>query len=186
MNAAGGPLRAAVFFDRDGVLNQAEVRDGQPYPPRDAAAMLICPEAAAAIQALKAAGYLCLCVTNQPDVARGLRTLANVRAMNERVRRELALDDLSVCLHDDHDHCACRKPKPGLLLEAAAKWGLDLGRCWMIGDRAGDVEAGRAAGCRTIFLNRDYREAPPAPPADHSRRTLSEAVAVILAGQLTA
>lgn len=181
MNRTGvSVFRKAVFFDRDGVLNQAEVRAGKPCPPHDAEDMIIYPEAISAINYLKEAGYLCLCVTNQPDVARGTRTLANVLAMNERVWRELSLDDLSVCLHDNHHNCACRKPKPGMLIEAADKWGLNLDLCWMIGDRAGDIGAGRSAGCRTIFLERNYRESPPEPPADYNCRTLAEAAAIIL------
>jgi transaldolase len=173
-------LRPAVFLDRDGVLNMTEVRDGKPFPPADAESLIIIPEAAEALGALKVCGFVLVCVTNQPDVARGTRSLANVEAMNRKVRDLLPLDDLWVCLHDNNDHCPCRKPKPGMLLAAAEKWSIDLAQSWMIGDRAGDVAAGQAAGCRTVFLDRGYDEARPIPAADYTCQELGPAAAHIL------
>lgn len=172
-------MKPAVFFDRDGVLNQAVVREGKPYPPVDAEALAITPGAGELLADLKRADFTLICVTNQPDLARGTRTLENVMAMNKKICDMLPLDDLLVCLHDNSDHCACRKPKPGMLLEAAQKWGLDLDRSWMIGDRAGDIAAGRAAGCRTIFLDFNYAEAGPSPAPDFTAANLNEAVALI-------
>jgi D-glycero-D-manno-heptose 1,7-bisphosphate phosphatase len=99
--------------------------------------------------------------------------------MNRRVLTELRLDDLFMCPHDQADRCPCRKPEPGLLLAAARKWEVDLPRSWMIGDRAGDVAAGRAAGCRTVFLDLGYAEPGPEPPADHTCRDLTEAAALV-------
>jgi D-glycero-D-manno-heptose 1,7-bisphosphate phosphatase len=171
--------RRAVFFDRDGVLNQAVVKDGKPYPPLDAQSLVLTAGAAGLMMELKELGFFLICVTNQPDVARGVRSLSEVEAMNEKVRFSLMLDDLFCCPHDDSDSCQCRKPKPGLLLQAAEKWALDLPNGWMVGDRAGDVKAGQAAGCQTIFLDMDYLEPKPAPPANHTCRSLSEAVHII-------
>lgn len=153
--------RRAVFLDRDGVLNLAVVREGKPYPPNDAGSLEVFPDAANSLQAIKERGFLCICVTNQPDVARGRRTLANVTAMNAKVQNSLPLDDLYTCLHDGPDMCDCRKPKPGMLLNAAAKWHIDLEHSYMIGDRAGDMQAGAAAGCANIFIDHGYAEAPP-------------------------
>lgn len=144
--------RRAVFLDRDGVLNEAVYVDDKSYPPADAEALEIVSGAVEAVARLHDAGYLCICVTNQPDVARGTRTRENVEAMNNKVREALGLDDLFVCLHDNGDGCACRKPKPGMLLAAAEKWGIDLLKSWMVGDRMTDVEAGKAAGCRPILI----------------------------------
>ena len=172
--------KAAVFFDRDGVLNKAVIKDGKPFPPADAESLVITPGAAERLNALKSRGFVLVCVTNQPDVARGGRTLSNVEEMNHKVRTHLPLDDLLTCFHDGSDNCDCRKPKPGMLLEAAGRWNLDLARSWMIGDRAGDIGAGRAAGCRTIFLDFDYAEPRPAPEADFTCRSLDEAAAVIM------
>jgi transaldolase len=175
-----GSLRRAVFLDRDGVLNRAEVRAGRPYPPADAGAMDFFPEAAGLLAELKAGGFVLLCVTNQPDVARGTRTPENVRAMNARALSELPLDGLYACLHDGPDGCGCRKPKPGMLLRGAAEHGLDLAGSFMVGDRAGDVGAGRAAGCVTVFIDRGYSETRPEPPADYTVASLAEAVASII------
>lgn len=141
--------------------------------------MVIVPGALNCVQGLKQAGYICICVTNQPDYARGTRSLENITAMNARVLAELPLDDLFVCLHDNADNCACRKPKPGMLLEAARKWGIDLTKSWMVGDRAGDIEAGHAAGCRTIFLDQGY-DRPKAIKADFVCENITMALNIIL------
>ncbi|MDR0356610.1 MAG: HAD-IIIA family hydrolase [Deltaproteobacteria bacterium] len=178
-------LRKAVFFDRDGVLNQAVVENGRPRPPADVRDMVITRGASGVMFELKELGFALICVTNQPDVARGTQTLANVKAINDRVKFELALDDLFVCLHDDADECSCRKPKPGLILSAAEKWNIDLPSSWMVGDRAGDVLAGRAAGCRTIFIDFGYAEAKADPPADYVCGSLVEAGRIIKKASLT-
>ena len=172
-------MRKAVFFDRDGVLNQAVVVDGRPRPPADAQSLAVTVGAVGLLLSLKELGFTLICVTNEPDVARGTRTEENVRSMNDKVRFELALDDLFVCPHHDSDGCDCRKPKPGMLLRAADKWSIDLPFSWMGGDRAGDVGAGRAAGCRTVFIDYGYAEPKPAPPADFACRSLVEAVNII-------
>lgn len=114
--------------------------------------MRFIPGAADAVAMLRAEGWLCIGVTNQPDVARGTRTEANVDAMNARAVAELGLDDMYVCLHDNADDCACRKPKPGMVLAAAEKWNIDRAISWMVGDRESDIEAGRAGGCRTMRI----------------------------------
>lgn len=172
-------MKAAVFLDRDGVLNIPVVRDGRPYPPADAESLVITDGAGEALLELRRMGFMLICVTNQPDIARGARPLNEVEAVNRKVLEKLSLDDLFMCPHDNLDRCHCRKPKPGLLREAARKWGLDLTRSWMIGDRAGDVAAGRAAGCRTIFIDLDYAEPKPEPVADHTCRSLPEAAVLI-------
>jgi D-glycero-D-manno-heptose 1,7-bisphosphate phosphatase len=169
----------AVFLDRDGVLNQAVVVDGRPRPPADAQSLAIAVGAKSLLLGLKELGFVLICVTNQPDVARGTRTMENVQAMNDKVRFELPLDDLLFCPHDAADQCGCRKPKPGLLVAAADKWGIDLPSSWMVGDRAGDVGAGRAAGCRTVFIDLGYDEPKPSPTADFVCRSLAEAGNII-------
>ncbi|MDR2460388.1 MAG: HAD-IIIA family hydrolase [Deltaproteobacteria bacterium] len=173
-------LQRGVFFDRDGVLNEALLKDGKPYPPADAESLVVVPGARELLLSLKNKGFILICVTNQPDVARGSRTLDNVIAMNEKVRNFLPLDDLLVCIHDNIDNCDCRKPKPGMLVKGAKEFGLDLSRSFMVGDRASDIGAGRAAGSRTIFLDFDYNEPKPNPPADFTCFSLNEAVEIIL------
>ena len=137
----------AVFLDRDGVINANLVRDGKPVAPTTLDEFRIFPDAAAAAQRLKDAGFLLIVVTNQPDVRTGLTPKATMEAMHDRIRALMPIDDFEICLHTDADNCACRKPKPGLLLQAAAKHGIDLSGSIMVGDRWRDVLAGQAAGC---------------------------------------
>jgi D-glycero-D-manno-heptose 1,7-bisphosphate phosphatase len=150
--------RKAVFFDRDGVLNEAIVREGKPYPPKSLSEVRLVEGAVDGCRLLKNAGYLLIGVTNQPDVARGNTQKAVVEEINNHIRSQMALDDFRVCYHDDADGCSCRKPSPGLLLDASKKWGIDLGSSVMVGDRWKDVQAGVRAGCRTVFLDRGYDE----------------------------
>jgi D-glycero-D-manno-heptose 1,7-bisphosphate phosphatase len=171
--------RRAVFLDRDGVLNRAVVREGRPYPPARLAELELMPDAEPACTLLRAGGFLLILVTNQPDIARGAQTLQHVDEINRYLQRELQLDDLRVCPHDDSNHCACRKPSPGLLIQAASCWHIDLAESFMVGDRWRDVEAGRRAGCRSVFIDYDYREKRPAG-ADYEAHDLFEAAAWIV------
>jgi D-glycero-D-manno-heptose 1,7-bisphosphate phosphatase len=173
-------LGRGVFFDRDGVLNKALVLDRLPFGPVDASHLEIMEGAKECLIELKHLGFSLICVTNQPDVSRGTRTAENVQSMNAKVKEHLPLDALYCCLHDNHHNCECRKPKPGMLLKGAKEFGLDLGKSFMIGDRAGDVEAGRRAGTTTIFIDYDYIEKKPNPPADFTCQSLKEAVRYIL------
>lgn len=171
--------RRAVFLDRDGVINQAVVRDGRPYPPESPDDLQVLPGVADALGRLKQAGYLLIVVTNQPDVARGTQERAVVEAMHARLASMLPIDEFRACYHDDADDCVCRKPRPGMMLDAARQHGLDLAASTVVGDRWRDVEAGRRAGCRTIFIDRDYRERRP-DDADFVVRSLAEAADYIL------
>jgi D-glycero-D-manno-heptose 1,7-bisphosphate phosphatase len=177
MSAGGG--RRAVFLDRDGVLNRAVVRDGKPYPPATLEEFEVLPGVPEALRRLHAAGFLLIGATNQPDVARGTQDRAVVEAMNARLLAETPMTEILVCYEDGDDHPR-RKPNPGLLLDAAQTYGIDLPASFMIGDRWRDVEAGRRAGCRTVFLDRGYRERRPDPPADHTTTELPAAVAWVL------
>ena len=128
--------------------------------------------------ALRAAGFKTIVVTNQPDVATGKQQRAVVDSINRHMLDTLALDDVRVCWHVDADGCDCRKPKPGLLLDAARDWRIDLARSFMVGDRWRDVEAGRAAGCRTVLIEAGYAE--KRVEADFSVASLAEACGIIL------
>src|SRR5882724_6483532 len=129
------PVRSAVFLDRDGVINQAIVRHGVPHPPHDVTECVLLPGVHEACQMLWAADYLLIVVTNQPDVARGLQSHKRVEAINVWVQRMLPIQQVLTCYHDNADRCECRKPKPGLLLQAAHRWGIALPRSVMVGDR---------------------------------------------------
>jgi D-glycero-D-manno-heptose 1,7-bisphosphate phosphatase len=167
--------RRAVFLDRDGVLNEPVVVDGHPLPPDSVADVVLTRGAERACEALREAGFLLIVVTNQPDIARGTRDRAAVDAINDELRRRLGLDDVLVCPHDDGDGCSCRKPRPGLLLDAGERWRIGLADSVMVGDRWRDIEAGRGAGCRTVLVARDYRERP-ATGADLVVGALEDAV----------
>ncbi len=174
-------LRDAVFLDRDGVLNRAPVRGGKPYSPATLADMEIAADAPHALRALKAVGLLLIGITNQPDVARGTQQRPVVESINRALRDALPLDDLLVCYHDDRDRCECRKPRPGLLLQAAATHGINLKSSFMIGDRWRDVGAGRGAGCTAILIDHGYAESWPDDCCpDHTVASLSEAAAWVL------
>lgn len=171
--------RTAVFLDRDGVINRAEVRDGLPRSPASPEALEVLPGVPEALDALHRAGHLLIVVTNQPDVPRGVIERATVEAIHASLRAQLPLDAILACYHDDDAGCACRKPEPGMLLEAASTFGLSLAGSALVGDRWRDVEAGRRVGCRTYLVDHGYEEALPAPP-DHRVGSLREAAALIL------
>jgi D-glycero-D-manno-heptose 1,7-bisphosphate phosphatase len=175
--------RSAVFLDRDGVLNAAVVVGGLPHPPRTVREVVAMPDAPDACRSLRLAGFMLVVVTNQPDLARGTTNVDDVAAINRSVRKMVTVDDLRMCPHDDADDCQCRKPQPGLLLDAAADHGIDLRQSWMIGDRWRDVDAGRAAGCRTIFIDRGYGEPPPVGPT-RVARSLADAACFIITQRL--
>lgn len=171
--------RRAVFLDRDGVINRAVVSDGKPYPPATIESVEILPGVSDALQRLKAAGYLLVVVTNQPDVAKGTQSRAVVERIHDWLASVLPIDDVRTCYHDDGDSCACRKPKPGLILDAARAHGINLLDSVMVGDRWRDVGAGQRAGCVTVFIDRGYAEPQPADP-DAVVRSLPEATDWIL------
>lgn len=170
---------AAVFLDRDGVLNRAILEKGQARPPATLEEVEILPGVPEALQALKARGYWLIVVTNQPDVARGRQSRAVVEAINALLQERLPLDKVLVCYHDDADGCECRKPRPGLLLRAAEQHGINLAHSYMVGDRWKDIEAGARAGCKTILIDYAYSEPVTSQP-DHIVNSLPLAVDWIL------
>jgi D-glycero-D-manno-heptose 1,7-bisphosphate phosphatase len=176
-SAVGG--RKAVFLDRDGVLNKAIVKNGKPYPPQNLEELEILEGVPQALQSLKEAGFLLIGVTNQPDVARGIQKREIVASINSTLLRSLPLEDILVCYHDDRDDCSCRKPKPGLLYQAAESYAIDLKTSFMIGDRWKDVEAGRQAGWQTVLIDYHYAENGGATPPDCRVSSLPEAAAWI-------
>ena len=178
---AGAPpgAKRAVFLDRDGVLNHVMIRDGMPFGPMSLAEFALVEGAADDVRRLKDAGYAVIVATNQPELARGRLQQSALDAMHAKLRAEVPVDAIFVCPHDDADRCACRKPAPGLLLSAARAHGIDLARSFMVGDRWRDVEAGRAAGCRTVLVDMGYRESLRSPP-DHVAAGLRAAVRWIL------
>lgn len=177
--AVGAIKRRAVFLDRDGVLNRAVVREGKPYPPATATEVEILPCVAEALQHLKEAGFFLIVVSNQPDVARGTVRQETVEAINAFLAEHLPVDRFLMCYHDSSDGCDCRKPRPGMLLAGAREFGVDLSSSFMVGDRWRDIEAGIAAGCKTIFIDYGYDEKHP-QTYDYRVLSTPEAVMTIL------
>lgn len=165
----------AVFLDRDGVLNAAIVKDGKPSPPTGLNEIIIPSDVPQALKMLKRAGFLLFGATNQPDVARGTTPRDLVETINQHLIQQLGLDDIRVCFHDDGDQCSCRKPLPGLLYTLATEYQIDLKNSFMIGDRWKDITAGQRAGCKTIWLDHQYKEARPEKPPNFTTTTLQQA-----------
>jgi len=141
-----------VFFDRDGIVNRSPGPGA--YVERWADFHLL-PDFVEVLRIVRSRGYAAVIITNQRGVALGRMTRETVEDMHQRLRdglraeHGLELLDILYCPHDE-GACACRKPAPGMLLEAARRHDIDLGRSWMVGDSETDIEAGRRAGCRTI------------------------------------
>ena len=173
--------RPAVFLDRDGVINRALERDAKPYAPRGLGEFGILPDVPAACAKLKAAGFLLVVATNQPDVGRGTLQRETVEMIHAEMCRRLPIDRVEVCYHPGgkQSNCDCRKPRPGMLRRAARELGIDLGQSWMVGDRWRDVDCGHAAGCRTVFIDRGYAEELRQKP-HFSAGNLAEAADIIL------
>ena len=171
----------AVFLDRDGVINEVRVIDGKPYPPLTVDEFTMFPGVEEACRKLKAAGFLLVVATNQPDVGRGTLKRAVVEAIHAHMNRVLPLDRVEVCYHPGQgdSKCDCRKPQPGMLLRAAQALHIDLRASWMVGDRWRDIDCGHAAGCRTVFIDYDYDEALKQQP-DFRAKSLLEAAELIL------
>lgn len=182
--------RRAAFLDRDGVVNAlvldpASGRCESPLHPRD---VRLLPGAAAGARELAEAGFALVGVSNQPAAAKGTISLEQLLAVQERVLDLLGaegvrFDGFYLCTHhpdavvgDLRGPCDCRKPAPGMLLQAAADLDLDLAASWMVGDTDADVGAGRAAGCRTVLVEN--------PDSGHKRR--QDAAADLEATDLTA
>ena len=172
-------MKRAVFLDRDGVINRAVLRDGKPYPPANLASLEILPGVLDAMHLLRKAGWFLVVVTNQPDVARGITSVAEVEAINEYLQQHLLIDEFRTCYHDSDDGCNCRKPLPGALIAAAGTHSIDLESSYMVGDRWRDIEAGESAGCKTIFLDYGYDEKQP-ERCNHRVLSLAEAADIIL------
>jgi D-glycero-D-manno-heptose 1,7-bisphosphate phosphatase len=147
----------AVFLDRDGVLNEVVERDGAPGSPRDPREMRLVPDIHR-VRELSDAGMNVFIITNQPDVRRGHTSPEKLAAMMRIIMSTIPVDDYRACLHEDADECACRKPRPGMILDLARQWDVDLARSYVIGDMWRDVGAARAAGCRGILIRRPYNE----------------------------
>jgi D-glycero-D-manno-heptose 1,7-bisphosphate phosphatase len=175
--------RRAVFLDRDGVINRVTIRNGMPHPPSNVDDFQLYEDVMDGCAKLKAANFLLVVITNQPDVGRGTQSLEAVEAINLKLQSVLpTLDGIQVCYHGGEHYgqpCHCRKPRPGMILRAAAELNIDPKRSYVVGDRWRDIGCARAAGCRAILIERGYNERLREAP-DFTVANFNEAVNVVL------
>jgi D-sedoheptulose 7-phosphate isomerase len=169
-------MNRAVFLDRDGVINRVILKEGKPFSPRSLAEFVLCDDIGSFLAESRKAGFINIVITNQPDIARGIMDSKVLELMHDFLKRHLPIDHVLVCPHDDRDNCRCRKPKPGMLTDAAEKWDIDLGGSFVIGDQRKDIQAGRNAGCVTILLDCPYNKNVE---CDHRAADLRSAYAII-------
>jgi D-glycero-D-manno-heptose 1,7-bisphosphate phosphatase len=151
-------VNRTVLLDRDGVLNV-----DRPDYVLGIHQLIIERGAAAGVAALAALGCRLLVITNQASVAKGLISRADLDALNAEINRRTGghISEFFVCPHFSHDGCDCRKPKPGLILQAQAKYGFDPAETWMVGDAERDAQAALAAGCQAALLRTGKGATPP-------------------------
>jgi D-glycero-D-manno-heptose 1,7-bisphosphate phosphatase len=156
-------LKPAVFLDRDGVLVRPLIRNNLAYAPLRREDFELLPGGAEAVASLRAAGFVVVVVTNQPEVRRGTLDPALLEEFHQRLRAAVPVDDILTCPHDDRDGCPCRKPKPGMILEAARRHDLDLTRSFLVGDTDKDLGAAQAAGLPFMLIDAPYNKRVEAP-----------------------
>lgn len=172
-------MEKAVFLDRDGVLNRAFIKNGKPFPPYDLNNLEILEGVKDIIVDLKKSNWLVIVVTNQPDVARNITSKKDVEKINNYLKLILQFDEIYTCYHDNNDFCDCRKPKPGMLVTASRKNNIVLKNSYMVGDRWSDIEAGNKVGCKTIFIDYNYKEKKPVN-FNYRVKSINEAAKIIL------
>ncbi len=171
-------MKKCVFLDRDGVVNKPIKSGDIRRPPWKLSEVCLMDGIIEIIDNFKKIGYLVIIVTNQPDVSRERLSISRAVKINEQIFFLTRPTDIFTCFHDDSDECECRKPKPGLLLESQKQYDIDLKNSWMVGDRKKDIDAGKAAGCRTIFVDCDYNE--EIPYADFTVNSIKEITEIII------
>ena len=148
----------AVFLDRDGVLVKPTIRNGYAYGPMSLEEFELLPQIAEPVSRIRAAGYLAVLATNQPGISRGALHWDTLNEMHRRLQAVVPLDAVYVCPHTDQDACECRKPKAGMLRDAAGTLGIDLAASYFIGDTDRDVAAAMAAGVTPVLLHTNYNQ----------------------------
>lgn len=151
-------MLSAIFLDRDGIINVTNIINRKPVAIYNASQLVFVDGIVELVRYFCDLGFLIFCITNQPDISRGKLSEKNVLEINEKIMKELPIKKIYVCPHDDADKCECRKPKTGMLMEAKREYYIDMKSSWVIGDRWSDIECGKSAGCKTIFVDYGYSE----------------------------
>ena len=154
-------MRKAVFLDRDGVLSKAFIKNGKSFAPKSLKDFKLFSGSKNSVKKLQLSGFMVIVVTNQPDVGRKLISKKVLKKMHDKLKKKTKVDAIYTCTHSQNMNCYCRKPKPGMILEAAKKYKINLKNSFMIGDRPSDITAGQKANCRSIFLDKKYFEKNP-------------------------
>ena len=182
--SSGPSPSPAVFLDRDGTLNRQVIRDGKPYPPQTLPEFELYADVPPACAQLAAAGFTLIVATNQPDVGRGSQSQAVVEAMHMKLQRLVPqIAHIEVCYAPGRPGEPLdprRKPEPGMLVDAALACHLDLARSWMVGDRWRDIDCGKRAGVRTVFIDFGYAETLRTAP-DFKVKSFAAAAEIIVA-----
>ncbi len=153
--------KKAIFLDRDGVIVRSKVINGKPYAVRSMKDFRILPYVIPLINKLKKKNFLIFVVTNQPDLKKGKLKLKNLILMHDKLLNKTKIDQIFVCPHNKDDNCKCRKPKNGLLKQASKIYKINFTKSYLIGDRKKDIDAGNISNCKTIFIDRNYKEEKP-------------------------
>ena len=168
----------AIFFDRDGVINKAIIKNKNPYSPKKETQFKIFKSVKKILEIKN--DYKIFVISNQPDIKRGLMKKQELKKINYKLKKTKLFNDISYCLHDDNDHCSCRKPKNGLILKLQKKYDLDLKNSFVVGDRWKDIYAGKISGSKTIFIDRKYEEnIKKKIPFDIKCNNIKEAIYII-------
>ena len=146
-------MKQGILFERDGILNVVRIEHQHQVCPLTMEEFRVNEAIAPLLGKLKAEGFLLFATTNQPGLSRGYQSRRELDRMHDLLQRKLSLDDILICPHDQTDHCPCHKPKPGLFVEAAFKWHLDLDRSFVVSEKWQDAEAARTVGCTSLLLD---------------------------------
>lgn len=157
-------LKRAAFLDRDGVINEIFIESGLPKPPLNIEDVIILDGVIEAIGILFKNNVVPIVITNQPDVARGNASLSNINLINKKISQLTKIQHFYSCFHDDLDNCKCRKPKPGMILQAVSELNLDVSKSFLVGDRCKDIEAGQKIPVSCYFIDNGYDESKPRMP----------------------
>jgi D-glycero-D-manno-heptose 1,7-bisphosphate phosphatase len=174
-------LQRAIFLDRDGVINYPIVLLGKPYAPKFFDEFVLYPDAIKSLQEFRLKGYVLVVVTNQPDIGHGLIDMSEIIQMHQYLEKYIEIELIQICPHKQDEGCLCRKPKAGMLFDAAKRMNIDLPNSWLIGDRISDIQAGNQGGVNTIFIDRGYAETQGKIIEAHIVNSLQEACSLILA-----
>jgi D-glycero-D-manno-heptose 1,7-bisphosphate phosphatase len=174
-------LQRAIFLDRDGVINYPIVLLGKPYAPKFFNEFVLYPDAIKSLLEFRLKGYALVVVTNQPDIGHGLIDMSEIIQMHQYLERYIEIELIQICPHKQDEGCLCRKPKAGMLFDAAKRMNIDLPNSWLIGDRISDIQAGNQGGVNTIFIDRGYAETQGKIIEAHIVSSLQEACSLILA-----